>query len=110
MTNYDYMAMGRKLLREDEKGNLFTALLTTSVVFGMLLYLQSKVIQERGRKINALNRDLEESKQHIVEKTRINQILAGEKSAQQRTITDLKRINQEMANRIKEGQQKNAQA
>ena len=46
MTNYDYMAIGRKLSKADDRNNTLAGLLITTFVLGGCVYLQYRLLKD----------------------------------------------------------------
>lgn len=46
MTNYDYMAIGRKLSKADDRNNMVTGLIISTLVLGGCVYLQYRILKE----------------------------------------------------------------
>lgn len=46
MTNYDYMAIGRKLSKADDRNNTVAGLIMTTLVLGGCVYLQYRLLKD----------------------------------------------------------------
>lgn len=102
MNNNEYMEIARKLSENDDRKNLITGLVITTIVVGGITYLQYRAIQslkENNIKLlqsNALKND------EIVRKSHQNARLIFEKYTLQETIKKLKEKNELLAKKIQE--------
>jgi hypothetical protein len=59
MTNYDYMAIGRKLSKADDRNNTVAGLIITTLVLGGCAYLQYRIIQDQKSDIYSIRQRMD---------------------------------------------------
>ena len=86
MTNYEYMALGRKLSKADDRNNTVLGLIITSLVVGGCLYMQYRSLKDlKGEYIR--------SKQKIDD-------LSFRNNRQREIIDELHRTKQELMEQL----------
>ena len=110
MTNYEYMAMGRKLCKADQRSNTVTGLVITTVVLGGYLYLQYRMMQEQNKIIKKQIMDIDQLNEHFKRQSQTINNLTEENRKQRQAIIDLERTNQVWAKEIKDSNNQKPQA
>lgn len=102
MNNYEYVEIARKLSENDDRKNLITGLIITTIVLGGITYLQyrsNQSIKEKNTKLLQSNTLINDE---IVRKSHQNARLIFEKYTLQETIKKLKEKNELLATKIQE--------
>jgi hypothetical protein len=97
---HDYMAVGRKLSMEDDRSNLITGLIITTVILGGCCYFSYHLAKERNKKIAWVHQNLDWLKDQNRRQGEAFSQLLEENTSQQQRITDLERENQVLASRL----------
>ena len=102
MNNYEYVEIARKLSENDDRKNLITGLIITTIVVGGITYLQYRAIQSLKEKNIKLLHSKALINDEIVRKSQQNSRLISEKYTLQETIKKLKEKNELLATKIQE--------
>jgi hypothetical protein len=97
---HDYMAVGRKLSMEDDRANVISSLIITTVFLGGCCYFSYHLAKERSKKISWLNQNLDKLKDQSRRQGEAFSKLVEENHAQQQRIIDMERDNQLLAGRL----------
>jgi hypothetical protein len=81
MDNYEYMAMGRKLCKTNDRNNLATGLFVTTLVLGGCIYIQYRRIKRQNQNIKSFLQSIDN--------------LTRQNLNQKREIASLKKENKE---------------
>ena len=79
MTNYEYMAIARKLTQNDNRKNLISGLVITIIVVGGISYLQYQKLKSQKEKIEEKNKEnftkSQDKARMIYKKVRLQEII-----------------------------------
>ena len=95
MDNYEYMAIGRKLCKVDDRNNLATGLFITTLVLGGCVYIQYRMIQKQNQQIKTIMQGMENLSQQFLRQKRENDNLKRENIEQ-------RQINQALSRQLEE--------
>ena len=110
MSNYEFMAMTKKLSDSDDQKNLITGLVITTIVIGGYAYLQYRAMQAQSREVLWLKNGITQLKEHNKRQVKLNQELSNKVVEQQAEITDLRRSYHELAGKVKNNQGQDTEA
>jgi cell division protein YceG involved in septum cleavage len=95
MTNYEYMAIARKLTENDDRKNLISGLVITIIVVGGISYWQYQKLKSQKEQIDQKNKENFRISQH-------NARMIYEKFRLQGIIDQLKKNNELLTKKMQE--------
>jgi hypothetical protein len=110
MNLYEYMAVGRKLSKQDNQSNQIAGLIVTTIVIGGCWYITYRLANERAKKISWLNHSMDQLKDQKNQLVEANSRLTQENALQKQKIHNLERENQSLARQLKEKQKQEPEA
>ena len=110
MNLYEYMAVGRKLSKQDNQSNQIAGLIVTTLVIGGCWYVTYRLAKERAKKISWLNYSVDQLKDQKNQLGEVNSQLTQENALQKQKIHNLEREKQSLARQLKEKQKQEPEA
>jgi hypothetical protein len=102
MNNYEYVEIARKLSENDDRKNLITGLVITTIIMGGITYLQYLSIKSQKEQSLRLSKEKDRIKEDNLRKSQQSSRLIFEKFTLQEAIKQLKEKNELLAKKIKE--------
>jgi hypothetical protein len=110
MNLYEYMAVGRKLSKQDNQSNQIAGLIVTTIVIGGCWYITYRLAIERAKKISWLNQSMDQLKDQKNNLGEANSRLTRENALQKQKILDLEREKQSLARQLNDNQKQEPEA